>query len=115
MVPRGKPVRALAPGTIARFFLSEPGGNTIYQFDEAGVFCYCYAHLDRYADGLKSGDKVKAGQVIGYAGSTGNASPDSPDLHFAVFELGPGKEWWKGTAVNPYEALREALRRGRNH
>jgi peptidoglycan LD-endopeptidase LytH len=115
MVPRGKPVRALAPGTIARFFLSEPGGNTIYQFDEAGVFCYYYAHLDRYADGLKSGDKVKAGQVIGYAGSTGNASPDSPDLHFAVFELGPGKEWWKGTAVNPYEALREALRRGRNH
>ena len=113
MAPRGTPVRAVVPGKIAKLFLSKAGGNTIYEFDEARWFCYYYAHLDRYAEGLKEGAAVRRGEVIGFAGSTGNARPDAPHLHFAVFELGPGKEWWKGTAVNPYTELVEAVRRGR--
>jgi hypothetical protein len=49
------------------------GGNTIYQFDEMGVYCYYYAHLDRYLEGLREGTRVERGDVIGFVGSTGNA------------------------------------------
>ncbi len=85
-----------------------PGGITAYQFDQQGRLAYYYAHLDRYADGLKEGMALRRGDLIGYVGSTGNASPDAPHLHFAVFVLGPEKQWWKGDPVNPYPALRNA-------
>ncbi|HEY3836390.1 MAG TPA: M23 family metallopeptidase [Bryobacteraceae bacterium] len=111
MEPRGTPVHAVVAGEVRKLFLSKAGGNTIYEFDNAGVYCYYYAHLDRYADGLKEGDRLNPGDVIGFVGSTGNASPDAPHLHFAVFELGPGKQWWKGSPVNPYSALLNAIRR----
>ena len=106
--PTGTPVFAVAPGTIRKMFLSKPGGITIYQFDEKDRYCYYYAHLDRYAGGLREDLRVQRGDVIGYVGSTGNADPKSPHLHFAVFELGAEKKWWKGKAVNPYPALLEA-------
>jgi len=109
--PRGTPVRAVAPGTIRRLFLSKPGGNTIYEFDEPGIYCYYYAHLDRYADGVREGMPVARGDVIGFVGSTGDANPFAPHLHFAIFQLGPEKQWWKGTAVNPYPALAAAVTR----
>lgn len=105
MAPRGTPVLAVADGHIEKLFDSKPGGLTIYQFDPAGRHAYYYAHLDRYAPGLEEGDAVEQGQVIGYVGSTGNASDDAPHLHFAIFELGPEKRWWEGTAVNPYPLL----------
>jgi peptidoglycan LD-endopeptidase LytH len=73
--------------------------------------CYYYAHLDRYADGLREGEHVARGATIGFVGSTGNADPGVPHLHFAVFELGPEKQWWKGKAINPYSALVEAVKR----
>jgi murein DD-endopeptidase MepM/ murein hydrolase activator NlpD len=111
-VPKGTPVHAVAAGTIRKLFLSKPGGNTIYEFDDQAVYCYYYAHLDRYADGLREGMKVERGDVIGFAGSTGDADPKSAHLHFAIFELGPEKQWWKGTALNPYPALLAALKRG---
>ena len=113
MEPRGTPVLAVAAGEVRKLFLSKAGGNTIYQFDEAGVYCYYYAHLDRYAEGLKEGDRVQRGQVIGYVGSTGDARADAPHLHFAVFELGPEKRWWKGKAIDPYDALVAGIRRGK--
>jgi murein DD-endopeptidase MepM/ murein hydrolase activator NlpD len=103
--PRGTPVLAVADGPIAKLFLSKPGGITIYQFDVTGQLAYYYAHLDRYADGLAEGQAVTRGSVIGYVGSTGNASPDAPHLHFAIFRLGPEKQWWKGEPLNPFEAL----------
>jgi murein DD-endopeptidase MepM/ murein hydrolase activator NlpD len=105
MAPRGRPVVAVDDGTIAKLFDSKAGGLTIYQFDPSGTLAYYYAHLDRYAPKLQPGDKVKRGQLIGYVGSTGNARPDAPHLHFTVFALGPGKEWWKGVAINPYRQL----------
>ena len=73
-----------------------------------GQLAYYYAHLDRYADGLKEGMQLKRGDVIGYVGTSGNANPATPHLHFAVFRLGPQKLWWKGDPVNPYPALRAA-------
>jgi murein DD-endopeptidase MepM/ murein hydrolase activator NlpD len=114
MAPRGTPVHAVAPGTIRKLFSSRPGGNTIYQFDDSSRYCFYYAHLDRYAEGLREGQQVSAGKVIGYVGSTGNADSGAPHLHFTVFELGPEKEWWKGTAVNPYSALVAAYNRPGN-
>lgn len=113
MEPRGTPVLAVVPGTVRKLFLSKPGGNTIYQFDEAGTYCYYYAHLDRYADGLREGKHVERGEVIAYVGSTGNADPGAPHLHFAIFELGPEKQWWKGKAINPYPGLIDAVKRAR--
>jgi murein DD-endopeptidase MepM/ murein hydrolase activator NlpD len=103
--PRGTPVVAVDGGTIAKLFKSVPGGITIYQFDESGALAYYYAHLDRYETGLREGDKVKRGEVIGYVGSTGNARADAPHLHFTVFALGADRKWWKGIAINPHTAL----------
>lgn len=107
---RGTPVRAAVSGTVRKLFLSKPGGNTIYEFDEASEFSYYYAHLDRYADGVHEGMRVERGDIIGYVGSTGNADSRTPHLHFAVFELGPKREWWKGTPIDPYPYLVAALR-----
>ena len=106
MAAAGTPVLAVADGTIEKLFTSERGGLTVYQFEPDGVYCYYYAHLDRYADGLAEKQVVKRGDVIGYVGSTGNASPDAPHLHFEIHRLGPEKQWWKGEALNPYPVLR---------
>jgi len=103
--PRGTPVLAVDDGRIAKLFLSKPGGRTIYHFDDALEFSYYYAHLDGYADGLREGMRVRKGQVIGYVGSTGNAAPESTHLHFAIFRLGPERQWWRGIPINPFGVL----------
>ena len=102
LAPRGTPAIAVEDGTVAKLFTSQRGGLTVYLFEPAGVYCYYYAHLDRYADGLVEGQPVGRGQVVGYVGTTGNAPPNTPHLHFAVFKLGPEKHWWQGTAIDPY-------------
>lgn len=105
MARRGTPVLAAVDGTIRKLFNSRAGGITIYEFDEPETMNYYYAHLDRYADGLREGMKVKRGDVIGYVGSTGNAPAHAPHLHFAVSVLPATKEWWKGEAIDPYPML----------
>jgi murein DD-endopeptidase MepM/ murein hydrolase activator NlpD len=106
LAPRNTPVKAVEDGTIARLFYSKAGGTTIYQFDPTEQFCYYYAHLERYADGLHEGDHVRKGQVLGYVGTSGNAPKDTPHLHFAVFRLTAAKHWWEGTPMDPYPILR---------
>ena len=103
--PRGARVLAVDDGKLVKLFTSVPGGLTVYQFDPDERFAYYYAHLDRYADGLREGMRLRRGDVIGYVGTTGNAQPDAPHLHFAVFRLGPEKQWWKGEAVDPFDAF----------
>ena len=103
--PTGTPVLAVADGRIVKLFNSKPGGLTLYQFDPSETYAYYYAHLDRYAPGIVEGQQVKRGDLIAYVGSTGNANPAAPHLHFAVFELGPKKNWWQGKAINPYPLL----------
>ncbi len=102
LAPRDTPVRAVEDGTVARLFLSVPGGITVYQFDPGSTYAYYYAHLARHADGLQEGAAVARGQTIGYVGTTGNASPDTPHLHFAIFKLTDEKQWWRGMAIDPY-------------
>jgi peptidoglycan LD-endopeptidase LytH len=106
LAPRNTPVKAVEDGTIARLFYSKSGGTTVYQFDPTEQFCYYYAHLERYAEGLREGDRVRKGQVLGYVGTSGNAPKDTPHLHFAVFRLTAAKHWWEGTPVDPYPILR---------
>jgi murein DD-endopeptidase MepM/ murein hydrolase activator NlpD len=105
MAARGTPVIATDDGTVKKIFTSVPGGLTIYEFDPDQRYCYYYAHLDRYADGLHEGQQVHRGEVLGYVGTTGNAPKDAPHLHFAVIRLDADKRWWKGTYVNPYPLL----------
>lgn len=102
LAPRHTPVHAVEDGTIARLFFSKAGGITIYQFDPAEQFCYYYAHLERYADGLTEGQSIRRGQVIGYVGTSGNAPRNTPHLHFAIFRLNEDKKWWDGDAVDPF-------------
>lgn len=106
LAPRNTPVVAVEDGTIAKLFFSKAGGNTVYQFDPGREYSYYYAHLERYADGLKEGDTVHRGQVIGYVGTSGNAPKETPHLHFAVFRLTPEKHWWEGTPIDPFDILR---------
>jgi murein DD-endopeptidase MepM/ murein hydrolase activator NlpD len=105
LASRSTPIHAVQNGTIARLFLSKQGGITIYQFDPSGRLCYYYAHLQRYADNLREGDAVSQGQVLGYVGTSGNAPPNTPHLHFAVFELTDEHRWWKGRPIDPYPLL----------
>jgi murein DD-endopeptidase MepM/ murein hydrolase activator NlpD len=107
VAPRGTPVVAATDGRVVKLFDSEAGGLTIYQSDGGNRFVLLYGHLDRYEPGLREGATVRQGQVIGYVGSTGNASLDTPHLHFAVARSGDPARWWgSGTPVNPYPLLR---------
>jgi peptidoglycan LD-endopeptidase LytH len=105
LAPRGTPVVAALDGRIVKLFTSAAGGLTIYQFDAEEEFCYYYAHLDSYASNLSEGELATRGQTIGYVGTTGNAPPGTPHLHFAIFKLGPDKRWWEGDAIDPFLVL----------
>jgi len=102
LAPRGTPVVAAADSTVVKLFTSKPGGITVYAFDPSERYSYYYAHLDHYANSLQEGQHLKKGELIGYVGTTGNADPSTPHLHFAIFELGPEKHWWQGAPLNPY-------------
>lgn len=103
LAPQGTAVIAAADGRIVKFFDSQRGGFTIYEFDRGEHFVYYYAHLSARAPGLTEGADVRQGQTIGFVGMTGNAPV--PHLHFEVERLGPEKHWWQTQALNPYPLL----------
>ena len=105
MAVAGTPILAAAPGTIERLFTSRAGGLTIYVRSPDRRTVTYYAHLRNYAPGLAEGQRVRVGQRLGTVGSTGNASPDGPHLHFAVSRMAPGDRWYGGRAINPYPLL----------
>lgn len=107
MAPRGTPIHAVQDGTIAKLFFSQFGGITIYHFEDGGRLCFYYAHLQRYADGLHDGQHVSQGEVIGYVGTSGNAPPETPHLHFAIFELNADRKWWQGRPLDPYVVFKD--------
>ena len=106
MAAAGTPVLAATPGTVEKIFFSEGGGGkTVYVRSDDRRWSYYYAHLQDYAAGLHEGQRVQRGQVLGTVGSTGNANPAGPHLHFAINRMQPGQKWYDGEPINPYPLL----------
>ena len=106
MAAGGTPVLAAADGEIARFFDSEKGGITIYQFSRDRKLMYYYAHLQARADQLQEHEFIRQGATIGYVGDTGNAGAGNFHLHFAIWIINDPKRYWDGTNINPYNFLK---------
>ena len=102
---RGTPVLSATGGRVLKLFDSKAGGKMVYAADSSERFILMYAHLDSYAPGLAEGQPLRRGQVIGTVGTTGNAPPNVPHLHFAIARSNDVKVWWKGAPVNPYPLL----------
>ena len=107
MAPHGTPVLAAVDGRVWKLRSNALGGTTIYAVDREERFVFYYAHLQGYRDGLTEGTKLAKGDVIGYVGSTGNASAGAPHLHFQLSRLGPDHKWWTGTPLNPWPLLQQ--------
>ena len=106
MADAGTPVYAAASGTLEKLFWSDLGGNTIYVRSPDKRIIYYYAHLDAYRDGLAEGQQVRAGDPLGTVGSTGDADPSAPHLHFSILNAQPDENWSGGTPINPYPLLK---------
>jgi murein DD-endopeptidase MepM/ murein hydrolase activator NlpD len=97
--PLGAEVQAVADGKI-RHAVEETGGKVVYLVEPDGTQ-YFYGHLDQFvAPRLGPGETraVKAGQAIGYVGTSGNAKGTAPHVHFEVRPMGGGK-------VDPFQML----------
>ena len=91
--PRGTPVLAAADGVVRSTRRNNLGGNVVWLRDKFGRTHY-YAHLDRQA--VSRGQRVQAGDTIGFVGNTGNARTTPHHLHFGVYSRG---------SFDPYPAL----------
>jgi peptidoglycan LD-endopeptidase LytH len=101
MAPRGTLVLSADDGVIRRLSTNALGGITIYATDPEERFVYYYAHLDAYAPDLKVDQRVQRGDVLGYVGSTGNAPPNAPHLHFQIMRLLDRDRLWDGVPIDP--------------
>jgi murein DD-endopeptidase MepM/ murein hydrolase activator NlpD len=117
LAPRGTPVLAAIQGEVLRIHQNPAGGIVAYLVDDDRRYVYYYAHLDHYADQLTEGLRVQQGFVIGYVGTSGNAPPDTPHLHFQAMRLREGQsDWWNGVPVDvrPFMKSKGKARDGAN-
>ena len=101
LAKRGTPVLSVDEGTILKVGTNALGGNTVWAVDANRRFVYYYAHLDRWADGLRDGMAIQRGDVLGYVGTTGNAPKDIPHLHFQLLRYTNDKRYYDGPPLNP--------------
>ena len=79
--PTGTPIMASGSGTVTRARWCGGGGNCV-KIRHNSTYQTIYAHMSKFAKGIKEGKKVKQGQIIGYVGSTGMST--GPHLHYEV-------------------------------
>ncbi len=114
LAPRGTPVISVSAGRVIRMSQNALGGITVYTLDESGKFVYYYAHLERYADAVTVGLELRLGDMLGYVGTSGNAPPETPHLHFQAMRISArNKPWWSGTPVDVRPFFRIEGKRGR--
>ncbi len=99
---RGTPLVAMEAGGIYRLSNSALGGISLYLLGNSGDMYY-YAHLDAWADGLVGGQRVAAGDLVGYVGTSGNSPSWLPHLHLG---WKPGNRDW----ANPYPMVNQLCR-----
>jgi peptidoglycan LD-endopeptidase LytH len=99
--PRNTPVLAAADGFVTSVGTNRLGGNVVWVFDPARGQSHYYAHLETQA--VSSGERVEAGDVLGYVGNSGNARSTPPHLHFGIYSRGEGP-------VDPLPFVAEAPR-----
>jgi murein DD-endopeptidase MepM/ murein hydrolase activator NlpD len=100
MAPKGTPVVAPVEGTVLKVGRNQTGGIVVYTTDSERRFVFYHAHLDRIADGLADNATLRQGDVIGYVGTTGNAPPGAPHLHFQVMRMPADGRYWEGMPVD---------------
>ncbi len=88
--PKGTPVMSIGDGKVTSVKYEGAGGNTV-RIKHNSVYSTAYLHLSKFAKGLKVGQRVRQGEVIGYVGSTGRST--GPHLDFRV--------WKNGAPINP--------------
>ncbi len=102
---KGTPVVAATDGLVMRVGTDRLGGNVVWMLGQ-GLQVHYYAHLDSFADGLEAGQHVRAGDVLGTVGNTGNARTTPSHLHFALSHASFSRR--TRTAYDPTPVLREA-------
>ena len=98
--PKGPPVLAASAGVVSRVTTNRLGGNVVWLTSMKNRFTQYYAHLDSQT--VQTGQKVQAGDTIGFVGNTGNARTTPPHLHFSIYKYGEG-------AVNPFPFVHALL------
>src|SRR5689334_24760216 len=106
MAPRGTPVFSASAGRVLKLHNSKDGGLMVYAADASDRFVLMYAHLDHYADGMADGMPLERGDTLGFVGTTGNAPPNVPHLHFGIARTTNVARWWTGMPVDPRPLLR---------
>jgi len=96
---RGTPVLSATEGVVTQIGTNNLGGKVVWVLGPGRQMHY-YAHLDGYAD-ISRGQRVAAGDVLGYVGNTGNARGTPPHLHYGIY---------KGGAINPYPLLKASAK-----
>jgi murein DD-endopeptidase MepM/ murein hydrolase activator NlpD len=104
--PRGTPILSIDDGAVIKLHTSRSGGISVYATDSSERFIYFYAHLDSYHPNLREGLRLSRGDTLGYVGTTGNAPPNAPHLHFAILRASNLARWSSGTPINPVKVLR---------
>lgn len=110
MAPRGTPVLSADDGRVLSLRRNNAGGKILYVVDDEERLIYYYAHMDGYRSGLREGDRVRKGEVLGYVGTTGNAPDNAPHLHFQVMRYDDPRRYWEGRPLNPHGHFSEAGR-----
>ena len=108
MAPKGTIVVSPVEGAVLKVGRNTTGGIVVYTTDTERRFVFYHAHLDRVADGLADGAPLRQGEVLGYVGTTGNAPPNAPHLHFQVMRMPADGRYWEGMPVDVRPFLAKA-------